>query len=83
MLARGLCKDADALVMTHKDWVKFRPLLGADSWPVPIVVPWLEIDVFDGADALLAAVLAVVEKRGQAPISERRLGSSPAIGDPK
>ena len=59
-LACSLCEGADALVMTGKDWVKARHLIDLPSWPVPIVVPWLEIDVFTGADALQALVLEAV-----------------------
>ena len=60
MLARSLCERADALVMTGKDWVKARHLIDLPSWPVPIVVPWLEIDFFEGADALGALILETV-----------------------
>ncbi|MHC4100334.1 MAG: hypothetical protein ACYSW1_05550, partial [Planctomycetota bacterium] len=60
VLARSLCEGADAFVMTGKDWVKARHLIDLPSWPVPIVVPWLEIDVFTGADALQALVLEAV-----------------------
>jgi tetraacyldisaccharide 4'-kinase len=59
-LARGLCEGVDALVMTGKDWVKARHLIDLPSWPVPIVVPWLEIDVFEGGDALKALILDAV-----------------------
>ncbi len=62
-LARGLCDGADALVMTLKDWVKVRPLVDLSSWPVPIVVPRLEIDVFEGADALEQMVVEAVTLR--------------------
>jgi tetraacyldisaccharide 4'-kinase len=60
VLARSLCEGADALVMTGKDWVKARHLIDLPSWPVPIVVPWLEIDVFEGAERLKALVLEAV-----------------------
>ena len=52
-----LCRGVDALVMTNKDWVKVRRLIDLPSWPVPIVVPWLEIDVFAGAEELKGLVL--------------------------
>jgi tetraacyldisaccharide 4'-kinase len=55
--AHGLCQGADALVMTGKDWAKAKHLIDLPTWPVPIVVPWLEIDVFEGLDALKALVL--------------------------
>ena len=50
--ARSLCEGVDAMVMTGKDWVKVRRLIDPSSWPVSIVVPRLEIDVFEGADQL-------------------------------
>jgi tetraacyldisaccharide 4'-kinase len=62
VLARSLCEGADALLMTGKDWVKARHLLDLPRWPVPIVVPWLEIDVFQGADALKALILGTLSK---------------------
>ena len=55
-LARGLCGGAEAMVMTLKDWVKVRPLIDLASWPVPIVVPRLEIDVFEGAGDLQSLI---------------------------
>jgi tetraacyldisaccharide 4'-kinase len=60
VLARSLCEGADALVMTGKDWVKARHLIDSPSWSVPIVVPRLEIEVFEGADALTALALEAV-----------------------
>jgi len=60
VLARSLCEGADALVMTGKDWVKARHLIDLPSWPVPVVVPWLEIEVFEGAERLEALVLEAV-----------------------
>ena len=62
-VARGLCDGVEALVMTAKDWVKARRLIDPGSWPVPIVVPWLEIDVFEGGEALKDLVGACVTKR--------------------
>jgi tetraacyldisaccharide 4'-kinase len=56
-VARGLCAGADALVVTGKDWVKLRDMKGIDVWPVPIVVPVVEIEMFAGADALNELVL--------------------------
>ncbi len=62
-LARGLCDGLDAMVMTPKDWVKFGRLIDLGSWPVPIAVPQLEIEVFEGADALEARILQAVSCR--------------------
>ena len=59
-VARGLCGGVDAMVMTGKDWAKARQLIDLATWPVPIVVPWLEIDVFDGAEALERKILGVI-----------------------
>jgi len=60
LVARGLCEGADALLMTGKDWVKARHLIDLPDWPVPIVVPWLEIDVFEGAGALKDLILGTL-----------------------
>jgi tetraacyldisaccharide 4'-kinase len=60
VVAQGLCEGADALLMTGKDWVKARRLINLPDWPVPIVVPWLEIDVFEGADALKGLILGTL-----------------------
>lgn len=51
-LVRTLSEGVDALVMTAKDWVKARHLIDLPTWPVPIVVPRLEIEVFCGAEEL-------------------------------
>ncbi|NNF43764.1 MAG: hypothetical protein HKN62_12125, partial [Phycisphaerales bacterium] len=54
-LAAGL-GEAEALVVTGKDWVKMEGLIDFRRWPVPIVVPELDIDVWQGAEALLSLV---------------------------
>lgn len=59
-VARSLCDGVEALVMTAKDWVKARRLIDPGSWPVPIVVPWLEIDVYEGGEALKDLVRGAV-----------------------
>jgi len=51
-VARGLCDGVHAMLVTAKDWVKLREMPEISEWPVPIIVPMLEIDVFDGAAAL-------------------------------
>jgi len=58
-LVKSLCDGSDALVMTAKDWVKVRRLIDITTWPVPIAVPRLEIDVFDGAEALTTMIVDV------------------------
>jgi tetraacyldisaccharide 4'-kinase len=50
----------DAIFATAKDWVKLRDLIDWSAWPVPIVVPRLELEVFDGADRLVDLVLSKV-----------------------
>ena len=55
-LVKSLCDGVDALVMTSKDWVKVKRLIDITAWPAPIVVPRLEIDVFDGAEALTTLI---------------------------
>ncbi len=62
-LAKSLCDGVDALLMTPKDWVKVRRLIDLASWPVPIVVPRLEIDVFEGAAALEDRLVKAVQCR--------------------
>lgn len=44
--------DADAILMTAKDWVKARDVLDLDRLQVPIVVPRLELRFLDGEAAL-------------------------------
>lgn len=61
-VARGLCTGCEAMVMSQKDWVKLRHLIDLSSWPAPIVVPRLEIEVFQGADELRARVLAAANR---------------------
>jgi tetraacyldisaccharide 4'-kinase len=51
-MARGFCDGADALVTTGKDWVKIRGLLDWRTWPSPIVVPQLRLEILDGAEDL-------------------------------
>ncbi len=62
-LARSLCAGVDLMFMTAKDRVKVEPLTDLGAWPVPVVVPELVIDVFDGAEALRALILETVTKR--------------------
>ncbi len=53
---KSVCNGVDAVVMTSKDWVKVRRLAVIESLPVPIVVPKLVIDVFEGAAALTTMI---------------------------
>ncbi|MHC5112848.1 MAG: tetraacyldisaccharide 4'-kinase [Planctomycetota bacterium] len=54
---RSRLAGVDALLVTAKDWVKTRPLIDCSDWPVPIVVPRLDLDVFAGADELTRLIL--------------------------
>jgi len=52
--------DADAVVLTGKDWVKVREVIDWRTCPAPIVVPEVSIEILDGREALEARVLAAV-----------------------
>ena len=65
--ARDLCRGLDAMVTTAKDWVKVRHLIDLETWPVPVVVPRLAIEVFHGAGELEDLVLAAVARSGAPP----------------
>jgi tetraacyldisaccharide 4'-kinase len=62
---KSVCKGVDAVVVTSKDWVKLRRLGAVESLPVPIVVPRLEIDVFDGGAALATMIEHAVSSRSR------------------
>ncbi len=51
---RQLCTGggAEALVTTAKDWTRAAALIDPGSWPVPVVLPCLEIEFLQGAAAL-------------------------------
>ncbi len=53
---KSICNGVDAVVMTSKDWMKVRRLAAIEKLPVPIVVPQLAIDVFEGAAALTTMI---------------------------
>ncbi len=72
--ARDLCRGLDAMVTTAKDWVKVRRLIDLETWPVPVVVPRLALEVFHGAGELEDLVLAAVA--GSAAPPGHRAGSS-------
>lgn len=56
---RRLCAGggAEALFMTRKDWARAAACIEPRSWPVPIVLPCLEIEFLQGR-AALASLLA-------------------------
>jgi tetraacyldisaccharide 4'-kinase len=51
---RRLCAGggAEALVTTAKDWARAAAFIDPGSWPVPVVLPCLEIEFLQGAAAL-------------------------------
>ncbi len=53
----------DAIVMTLKDWVKAKDVIDLQAMKCPIVVPTLELDVVEGAQALEAKLLDVFKLR--------------------
>jgi tetraacyldisaccharide 4'-kinase len=60
--AHGHCADVDALLVTGKDWAKLEPMVTDTPWPVPVVVPRLEVEFVEGEaalDELVAATIAV------------------------
>lgn len=60
----------DALVVTHKDWVKLRDVIDWSAWPMPIVVPRLELEVFEGAERLRELVLSAVTTSAGKPAAK-------------
>ena len=62
-VARGLAEPADAMVVTNKDWVKIAEMINLSDWPTPIVVPHLEINVFNGAKQFMELVLSAVNQK--------------------
>ena len=74
LTVRTRCDGLDAMVTTAKDWVKIRRLIDLETWPVPMVVPRLSIEVFSGSRELEGLVLAAVATSGMA--SGQTVGSS-------
>ena len=58
-----LCTDADALVVTSKDWVKLCKLIDLTNWSIPIIVRRLELDVFQGETALVNVIQERISQR--------------------
>ena len=52
VLTRARQADADAVVTTAKDWVKWKALCWPDEASVPAYRPTVRIDLLDGADAM-------------------------------
>lgn len=53
---------ADAIVCTHKDWVKMRRSPMTSSLGAPIVWPVLSIEFLEGEDAIRAAIVAAIRQ---------------------
>ena len=53
----------DAIVMTLKDWVKANDVIDLKAMYCPIVVPTLELEVVEGAEALETKLLSVFKLR--------------------
>jgi tetraacyldisaccharide 4'-kinase len=53
----------DAIVMTLKDWVKAKDVVDLNALQCPIIVPTLELEVVDGAEALETKLLSVFKLR--------------------
>ena len=62
--------DADAILMTAKDWVKARAVLDLRSLQVPIVVPQLDLRFLDGEQALTQLIHDTVSTSREADASE-------------
>lgn len=58
---RAAANGLDATVVTGKDWVKLRSVLDLHEWPTPLVVPVLELTVFDGREELARLILSTVD----------------------
>ncbi len=58
--AKDLCSSLDAMLVTAKDWVKLRGLIDLTNWPVPVVVPKLQIQFIKGQEQLQELILNVV-----------------------
>jgi tetraacyldisaccharide-1-P 4'-kinase len=53
----------DAIVMTLKDWAKAKDVIDLGAMRCPIVVPTLELEVVEGAEALESKLLSVFKLR--------------------
>ncbi len=54
------CQEADALLVTAKDWVKLQHVIELDTFPVPILVPELRIEFLRGSEFLEARVVETI-----------------------
>jgi tetraacyldisaccharide-1-P 4'-kinase len=57
---RRAARSADAVVTTGKDWVRIRGRI--DSWPAPIVVPEVSIEMIAGEAELWNRVTRCVAR---------------------
>ena len=61
--AKELCNSLDAMLVTAKDWVKLRSLIDLNNWPVPVIVPQLEIKIIKGQEQLQELILNAVKNK--------------------
>jgi len=59
----SISPKVDAIVMTLKDWVKAKDVIDLKALQSPIIVPTLELEVVDGAEALESKLLNVFKLR--------------------
>lgn len=61
--AKELCNSLDAMLVTAKDWIKLRGLIDCRDWPVPVVVPQLQIEFYKGQEQLQELILNVAASK--------------------
>jgi tetraacyldisaccharide-1-P 4'-kinase len=54
------CRDADAMLVTAKDWVTLQPLVDWSTLRVPVLVPRLVLEFVSGRADLERRVLGVL-----------------------
>jgi len=57
---RRRCAGADGLVVTNKDWVKLSNRVDFADWPVPVIVPQVDLEFIDGERAFVQLVEQIV-----------------------
>lgn len=61
--AKDLCHKLDAMLVTAKDWVKLKSLIDLTNWPVPVIVPQLEIEFVKGQEQLQKMILNIAANK--------------------
>ncbi len=64
LLTQAKRADADAVVTTEKDFVKWKPLLAAGETAVPILRPRVGIQYLDGKDKIVSSLKEKIELSG-------------------